>query len=458
MVAITTGTASALSIPATPAMGAAPANAISPQGAVLANELALPADVGPVTFSVITDSGNFPSGNNFIVNISLPDGVELMGPGVQGDVLFSPTVADGGSAVVQNQTATSVELFVSIPQDTAVGELIFVVPLALASCDVSGDLTVTVETENGTPVEEGIATAPSPIAPCESAFDTAFGPDALDTAIALGGFDMLRDDVGTGLPVFTSEVGLYDALIDTSVGVDLAGTALTAASIDEVAFDICFEDGAEVTDVTVNGVAGTASADGNTYSFALPFTADLTDALIDITVSGDAQISTQAITVKNVVHDFTDAGGPDLIGTESGAGGSLDFLQREGQSFGVFDWNSGPVGAQTLSVYRITGLAPGVPVTYTATLWNSFAGPGAVTLPPATVTGDASGEAVLVSTTLPGIPADVARYDLGLNFETGRSLDVDRLLSRGGVISDFGGGANALDATLQGSPSGDADN
>ena len=458
MVAITTGTASALSIPATPAMGAAPANAISPQGAVLANELALPADgIGSVIFSVLTDSGNYPSGNNFIVNISLPDGVEIDGP-VQGDVLITPSIPDGGSAVVQNQTSTSIQLFVSIPQITPIDELSFDLPLSLASCDVSGDLTVTVETENGTPVEEGIATAPSPIAPCESAFDTAFDPDALDTAIALGGFDMLRDDIGTGLRVFTSVVGLYDALIDTTVGVDLAGTALTPASIDEVAFDICFEDGAEVTDVTVNGVAGTASADGNTYSFALPFTADLTDALIDITVSGNEEISTQAVTVKNVVHDFTDSGGPDLIGTESGAGGSLDFLQREGQSFGVFDWNSGPVGAQTLSVYRITGLAPGVPVTYTATLWNSFAGPGAVTLPPATVTGDASGEAVLVSTTLPGIPADVARYDLGLNFETGRSLDVDRLLSRGGVISDFGGGANALDATLQGSPSGDADN
>ena len=458
MVAITTGTASALSIPVTPAMGAMgtpPANPLSPEGAVLANELALPADVGNVTFAVITDSGDFPSGNNFIVNISTPDGVELNGP-VSGAVLDMPT---GGSAVVQNQTATSVQLFVSIPQDEGpIGELVFDVPLTLASCDVSGDLTVTVETENGTPVEEGIATAPSPIAPCESAFDTDFDPDDLDTAIALGGFDELRDDVGSGPRVLTSVVGLFDAFIDTTVGIDLDGTALTPASIDEVAFDICFEDGAEVTDVTVNGVAGTASADGNTYSFALPFTADLTDALIDITVSGDAQIPTQAITVKNVVHDFTDAGGPDLIGTEAGAGGSLDFLQREGQAFGVFDWNSGPAGAQTLSVYRITGLNPGVPVTYTATLWNSFAGTGAVTLPPATVTGDASGEAVLVSTTLPGIPADIARYDLGLNFETGRSLDVDRLLSRGGVISDFGGGANALDTTLQGSPLFDADN
>ena len=71
MVAITTGTASALSIPATPAMGAAPANAISPEGAVLANELALPADVGPVTFSVITDSGDFPAAVSY-THLTLP--------------------------------------------------------------------------------------------------------------------------------------------------------------------------------------------------------------------------------------------------------------------------------------------------------------------------------------------------------------------------------------------------
>ena len=247
MVAITTGTASALSIPATPAMGAAPANAISPEGAVLANELALPADgIGSVLFSVITDSGDFPSGNNFIVNIDLPGGVAVDGP-ISGSVLVGPI---GGSAVVQNQTDTSIQLFVSIPQISPIGELEFDLPLSLTSCDVSGGLTVTVETENGTPVEEGVATAPSPIAPCESAFDTAFDPDALDTAIALAEFEQLRDDVGSGPRVLTSVVGLFDALIDTGVGVDLAGTALTPASVDEVAFDICFEDGAEVTDVT----------------------------------------------------------------------------------------------------------------------------------------------------------------------------------------------------------------
>ena len=68
-------------------------------------------------------------------------------------------------------------------------------------------------------------------------------------------------------------------------------------------------------------------------------------------------------------------------------------------------------------------------------------------LPKASVTADASGEAVLVSTTLPGLPAGTVRYDLGLNFEvpTNTPLDVDRLLATGGVVTAFNGGANADD-------------
>ena len=456
MVAITAGTASALSIPVTPAMGPAPANAISPTGVVLANELALPAaGIGDINFSVVTDSGDYPSGNNFIVTITPPNGVGIDGP-ITGSVLVGPA---GGSAVVQSQTGSSIELFVSIPQNVPVNALDFQLPVELTNCAVSGNLTVTVVTENGTPVEDGTATAASPIEPCESAFDTDFDPDADDTTIALADFEELRSFPNGGT-VLVSRIGLFDALIDASVGVDLAGTPLTAASVDEVTFDICLEDATGIENVFVAGVPGVASADGLTYSFTHTFTGNVVDDFITIQVAGDEELVAQNIIVKNVIHDFTDAGGPDLIGTEAGAGGALDPLQREGQTFGVFDWNSGPAGAQTVSVYRITGLTPGEAVTYTATLYNSFAnGGGAYILPPATVTGDASGEAALVSTTLPGLPATIVRYDLGLNFETGNALDVDRQLLTEGVVSAFNGGANSdSDGTLQGSPTGDADN
>lgn len=475
MVAITAGSASALSIPTTAAeLGLVtnpnPTTAISsPQGVALASELEVPLEgIGDITFSVVTDSGDYPSGNNFIVDIALPSGLafdDSVAP-VSGSLLVGPA---GGSAVVQNLTGSTVQLFVSIPQSSPIGALDFSIPVSMTSCTISGDLVVDVATEGDTNVENGTAMIDSPIESCESAFDTDFDPDANDTLIALTDYEFLRN-LPTGGQVTASVVGLYDAAIDTSVGIDIAGTPLTAASIDTVDFDICFADGSEITDVRVNGFAGTASADGNTWSFSLDHTADLTDANIRIDVSGTDPITSQPILVKNIVHNFTDAGGPDLIESEIGTNLApnatppvvnvpLDFLQREGQSFGVFDWNSGPAGALTNSVYRITGLEPGVPTTYTATLYNSFANGGAAyTLAPATVTGDDSGEAVLTSIQLPGIPATISRYDLGLNFETGRSLDVDRLMSAGGVITDFGGGANTTDATLQGSPSADADN
>jgi len=448
MVALTAGSASALSI-----------TNVTPTGAVLANELELPAEgIGTIDFSVETDSGEFPSGNNFIIDITLPTGVELQSP-VTGSVLAGTSDgANTGSAVVQSQSGGNLQLFVSIPQNTTPGitSLDFEIPVELASCAVSGGVTVRVQTEGGTNVEEGTATtaaADAPVAPCESAYNTAVSADDDDTVIALVDYVELSDTPG-GAGVLTSTIGLLDAVIDPAVGVDLAGAPLTHTSVDEIAFDICFEDGSEVTSVTVNGVAGTASADDNTYSFVLPVTADLNDALIVVNVTGAEEIPSQAVLVKNSLVSFNDTG-PDLVETEPGPAGSIDALQREGQAFGFFDWNSGGEGAQTISVYRVTGLPPGEVVPFTVELENSNAD-GTYT---GTVTGDSTGEAVLVSTSLAGaLPAGVVRYDFGINFETGEDLDVDRLLSRSGVVTSFNGGANFSLMDNDATPLGDTDN
>lgn len=461
MVALTAGSASALTIPVNvPATGTTPAvmpaNAIMPQGVVLANELALPADgIGTVDFSIMTESGNYPSGNNFIVNITMPNGVGIDGP-ISGSVLAGPT---GGSAVVQNQTGSTIQLFVSIPQDTPVDSLDFSIPLQLNSCDVSGSITATVATESGTPVEDGAASAPSPIAPCESAFNTTFETDIdmaglNDTVIGLTDYEQLKDNPGGAL-TNTSVIGLYSAEIDPMVFADLNGTLLTAANVDEVTARIDFADVSEISGVTVDGVAGVRNAANNWFTFALPFGADVTDADIIVTVEGDDTIISQNVNVVNVVHDLVDAGGIDLIGSEAGAGGALDTLQREGQAFGDFDWNSGGAGAQTVSVYRVTGLTAGETVPFTATLSNSNAN-GDVQ---GSVTADSTGEAVIFSTDLAGsLPAGVVRYDFGINFETGNPIDVDRLLIRSGVVSAFNDGANFNDDTLGNDPLNDSDN
>jgi len=446
MVALTAGSASALSI-----------TSVTPTGAVLANELALPAEnVGNITFDIQTDTGNFPAGNNFLISVTLPTGVAVNESVDAGDILTEG--GDDASAVIQPSSSGNVlDLLVSIPQTTTVTDTIgFDIPIDLVSCAISGNVSATVTTEAGTNVEEGVATAAAaaaPLAPCESAYNTAVSADADDTVIALVNYVNLSNSPGSG-GTLTSTIGLLDAVIDTDVGVDLDGTALTHTSVDEITFDICFEDGSEVTDVTVNGVAGTASADDNTYSFVLPVTADLNDAVIEVTVTGEEEIPSQAVLVKNSIVDFNDSG-PDLIGTEPGPAGAIDALQREGQSFGFFDWNSGGEGAQTISVYRVTGLPAGEEVPFTVVLENSNAD-GTYS---GTVTGDETGEAVLVSTSLAGaLPAGVVRYDFGINFEIGDDLDVDRLLSRGGVVTAFNGGANSDPSGNSNTPLDDTDN
>jgi len=65
----------------------------------------------------------------------------------------------------------------------------------------------------------------------------------------------------------------------------------------------------------------------------------------------------------------------------------------------------------------------------------------------------------LYSTSLAGaLPAGVVRYDFGINFETGEDLDVDRLLSRSGVVTSFNGGANFSLMDNDATPLGDTDN
>ena len=458
MVALTAGTASALSIPQTPAMGAVPANVMVPEGAVLASELMLPADgIGSVTFSIVTDSGDYPSGNNFIINIALPTGVAIDGP-ISGSVLVGTSQGAGtGSAVVQSQTATGVQLFVSIPQaGTPINRIDFDLPLELTSCAVSGTLDITVNTEGGTPVEDGAASAVSPIAPCESAFDTTFVADANDTVIGLTDYEQLKDVPGGGL-TNSSIIGLYSAEIDTTVGLDLAGTPMTAASIDEVTANVVFADGSEIAGVTIDGVAGTASTDGNTYSFVLPFGADVVDADIIVTVEGDDPIVSQAVVANSVLHDLTDAEA-DLIGSESGVGGALDTLQREGQSFGVFDWNSGQAGAQRLNVYRITGLDADSTVPYTVSIENAGL-TGAANTVTGSVTANGAGEAVLTDSMIAAmLPATVSRFDFGINLETGNDVDIDRLMSTGGIVTSFNDGANNTLFSTTNQPTGDSDN
>ena len=490
MVALTAGTANALSIPTTTTGTPTPnvvSTVLSANGLTLANELALPADdIGTVTFAVQTDTGTLPAGNNFTVTIDMPTGLEVLGP-INGSILTGlhrdtdpnnndrtndPFVASIGSATVLSQSGSQISLRASVPQSgDPVSALVFELPLSMTSCTVSGNLSVTLVTEAGNAVESpSTAVAPSPVAGCASAFNTSFTPDitttgANDTIIGLTDYEQLRDQTGASL-TNTSVVGIFEAAIAQDVYVDLNQTVMPPTAVDEITFDVVFEDGSEITTVTVDASIvpqnGAASSDGNTYSFDVsPFFGPFA-APIQITVEGDDPITSQPIVVNNVEHEFDDVAGLDFIAEEAGAGGGLDSLQREGQFFGTFDWNNGPMGGGTLSVYRVTGLPVGVEVPYTATVWNSGWDTAANRNVTGSVTGDAAGEAVILSSTIPALVGagfdDVQRYDFSINFEFGGAMDVDRMMLTNGVVTAFNDGTNANDDTLQNNPGNDSDN
>lgn len=432
--------------------------------APLALELNLAAN--PVAGTVIVAIS--PDGNGFYnqgvqhnVVVNLPAGMTFAGAVPNGAL-----TGNGGGAIgnifTGGAAGGSSVTFQIAPLSNNTNTFFATIPVNVSSCLAEGSGIQAIVSTAGGFVNNDVdgdntgSVAMSGFGGCASAWDgvvngtTASGTDTF-VALANPTYTTIGGDAVLGSITYA---------IDPAVAVSSTGTALALSDLAPAAVVSTITlagNPATVATPPSNGAVlsatnGTLAGGPVVWTLTQTAAEAVAGAVISV-AAGTAVLPNLQPTVTTATSNFVAANG--FIASEAGATGNLEFIQREGQGFGVFDWNSGPVGAQTISVYRITGLEPGVPVTYTATLYNSLANG---TLPPATVTGDASGEAVLVSTTLPGIPATVSRYDLGLNFETARTLDVDRLLSRGGVVTNFGGGANGNDVSLQGSPSVDADN
>ncbi|WP_416877355.1 hypothetical protein [Litorimonas sp.] len=453
IVAISAGAANALEVTAG-GMAVTPALELQLPGT--------PAFAGSTSASLLTETGNFPSGNNISVVVTLPDNVvfdsSVSGGSVtayDNDGATRTEVTSGVSAVVQSGGAAgdnSVSYLVSINSGVSVDELEFDFDYALNACVPDGsELVITANIDgSGTPIENGSASADSVIAPCESAIDGVVLSDEAtdDTFVTLASN---FQEFNGGSP---ATLGSVEYTIDTSVDVNAAGDPLMESSIDEITFDVVFGDGTGIDSVTVGGVAPDTFMGGvASFTFA---GADLTALLsgpqdVEATADGAIAIETQTVTVENAIVNFNDTG-PDLIATEPGATGSLDTIEREGQTFGVFDWNSGsPSG--TISVYRVTGLTG--PTDYTVTLTNAGSANGVYS---GVATPNSNGEFVINSLNygIPSIPAYI-RADAEFVFEFAGDVDVDRLMARNGVVSAFGDGSNE-DSVLGNSPSRDDDN
>lgn len=471
----------ALLTPAANAVIVDQATAAGVFGSTFAAPLALELDLastavpGTITVRVQPDAGFFNQGVQHDVVVDLPAGMVFdTSNATGGDATIvgdGPTPATGNIFTGGDQGDSQVTFQIA-PNDAATEFFEIVLPVQVESCLTAGTgINVTVETPGGFVNNDvdGDNTASAATANgfggCASAFGGSVTPDfpgaGVDTFLAftpapatnytaLGGTgdDVLGQIEYTASPMVSVTSGLS--------ALDPATDITRVVSTIELAGNPSGSDGAdlEVANGTITGgpVTWTVTQTGAQVATG--------PAVISIETNGDVLPTFQPVVTASTVTFRSVAATHDFISNEPGATGTLEVVEREGESFGVFDWNSGPAGAQTLSVYRITGLPVGGTVNYTATIWNSnTGGPGALLLPQASVTGDDSGEAVLVSTTLPGLPAGTVRYDLGLNFETGASLDVDRLLATGGVVTAFNGGANAdVAGSLNADVRADADN
>ena len=454
MVAITAGSANALVLTNNTVGGT-----VTP-----ALELETPitpaATFGSFVFDVAPNPGaQYPGGANLVVKVQLPSGIvftnDVTGSDI-GNAVSSATVQNGSGTAGTNEVEFLASIFASVSGGQPIS---FNLPLSVSDCP-AGDVRVIIETESGTPIEEGSVTgtgANALFASCDSAIDGVVLSDesTSDTIITLvSGYTALQEtDPVTGANISApNTVGTINYTIDPTVSVsrsgNTAGQPLVATDVDELNFTLMLEDASAMTNAFVRtdgGLTATGVKNGDNFDFNITSPAIIADMVngvaddIRIVVDQTTVITTQSLKVVNSSVSFRDTGLPDLIMSEQGAEGNLDALQREGREFGYFDWNAGPaIGDPTLSVYRITGLDAGMPVDYTLTLENSnnngtYAG---------TVTANSYGEAQLVSTLMP-VPADTERFDVLINLETPNDdVDVDRLMLRTGIVTAFNDGAN----------------
>ena len=389
----------------------------------------------------LTSGGNYSQGINHTVTVNLPAGVTF-GAGITGTSITSNPSVTNGTVFSGGAAGDTQVVFRISPNGTTDNSFDLNLPLAVNGCpSATAGVQVLVEdnlgfVENDT---DGATTGAGSFGGCESAFDGTITSDKStnDTRISLPGYTTLSD---------AGALGTIQYAIDGTVGVDAGGTAMAPGDVLSVVHTITLPGNPAMGGVTLSTSQGTLVAapagQAETWTLTMTGAQAITGANITATAGTAVLPSMDVLVSAGVVTFDPTAGAPEFIPSEAGPSGELDDLQREGQEFGFFDWNSGQAGAQTVSVYRVTGLDPSADTAYTISIENAGLTGAANTLTGA-LTADAAGEAVLTSAAIAAmLPATVKRYDFQINLETSNPLDVDRLMSKGGVISAFNDSSN----------------
>ncbi len=410
-----------------------------------------------------------PAADNVKLSVSLPAGVTFT------TSLASSAVTIGDDAVASNSALVSVGggaggTTVTFLIDTALTEdsIGLRLPLTLPAgfCASPGGINIGLSTENNTPIENGGSNGSTPIAlatnlvTCGQALALGAGADGVDSILELTGNFINFSTPAVGDTITTATLGATSGAIGaqnvTLVNTGAPADPLLPGDIASIGFDITFSGPVTgITGVTVGGIAATGPV-GNVFSISATGgdVTTLTDGANDtvvVTIDGATSIASQTVTLGSMTATFTDRVGPpavDFITSESFTGSALDALQREGTTFGPFDW----VGDATKAgrhIFRFTGMnadaiAGEIDFANCSSGQNGSFGPFTLN----TVNGEgqmlnhtAGGSG---NVTIDSLNPNFGRCDVTFRLFSDVAVtgDVDRLMLRNDVLSNFGDDGN----------------
>ncbi len=423
---------------------------------------------GSLPLLTLTTNNDLPANNGYKLTINLTgpatfDNFSALGVETNDDDVndtggggANSDAAIEGQIISQNGADGDTTVTILFDADGTAGDttpLTIELPVAISSCsgDVSANINLTDPNDN--PIEGGVASLlvaaggdAANALECEDAFAATFEADGTTPELSLlSSFQEFKVNATTDTPLtLVSEITLDTPAANTVVLGDLTSFA-AAADIATLDFEVVFEDLTGITAVTVlddNGadvLAGVEVAAENKYTFSLTDPeAEVLPLTIEVEVTTTEQVQPQTITVSEADLTFTDAApklftDEDAVVTDAGA----DAIVLEGASYGPFDW-VGDATKGTSNIFRVTGMSD-TPPEAAVNLVNSSEGVNGtytLTLDAANVS---NGEYVLRPSDIQAAAGSAfGRADVTFTFFTSDDLDVDRLMSAGGVISAFG--------------------
>lgn len=468
----------ATSIVALLAAGSAQALDLTGATVTLANELDFSTAKRGVLDLTIATNDDLPQANGYRLTVTLTGDLQFRGltggavstaaPGVGGSVISSGG-ADGSQSVVilfntVNATVGDTLAINLRPQIQVVGTN-------------GGTVSITLTDPNGSTIEGGSAVlrdaavaaggAAIPAIGYRSGFNLSVAADALDSKLAAPTYNSFV--VGGADTATTAVLADLSLTVDTRAQKSNGAAFVPVALADVTGYRIVSNFESNTGIPAANGVSYPATAGfgaANATRSGTTYTATVTGTPTDpalvappggsatavvgtkvLTKTVGASIVPQRPTVSELTLNFDAANG--YKASEAGTISSIDVIDLQGESEGPFKW-VGDAAAPTGNVFRVTGLKGTAVPRIFVTIRNSTNNvDGVYQMPTAgkVISGNAvTGASELVLTNADvqnAVGAPFGRADVTFTFGdgtdgTGNAINVDRLLSAGGVISAFG--------------------